>query len=130
MTEKLLFFWFCLTDPVSLVRDHGVKQGLAECGISVHTSNGDLLNEPWEVYDDEGQAFTVFNAYWQKSLNMPAGPEAPLLPPRRLTGPIGEAFWKVLLLLYLNESCAFCVKQVCICCLFIPVFFSDVFVVF
>jgi deoxyribodipyrimidine photolyase len=91
VTEKLLLFWFCFTDPVSLVRDHGVKQGLVECGISVHTSNGDLLNEPWEVYDDEGQAFTVFNAYWQKCLNMPSGPEAPLLPPRRLTGPIGGA---------------------------------------
>ncbi|CAK9228580.1 unnamed protein product [Sphagnum troendelagicum] len=83
-------FFNHLYDPVSLVRDHGVKQGLVECGISVHTSNGDLLNEPWEVYDDEGQAFTVFNAYWQKCLNMPSEPEAPLLPPRRLTGPIGK----------------------------------------
>ncbi len=73
------------------MRDHSVKQGLAEHGISVHTSNGDLLNEPWEVYDDEGQAFTTFNAYWQKCLNMPFEPEAPHLPPRRLTGPIGES---------------------------------------
>ncbi|KAH9557052.1 hypothetical protein CY35_07G065700 [Sphagnum magellanicum] len=83
-------FFNHLYDPVSLVRDHSVKQGLAEQGISVHTFNGDLLHEPWEVYDDNGQAFTVFNAYWQKCLNLPHEPEAPVLPPRRLTGPIGK----------------------------------------
>ncbi len=87
--ERNLCLWF-VADPVSLVRDHSVKQGLAEQGISVRTFNGDLLHEPWQVYDDNGQAFTVFNAYWQKCLNLPYEPEAPVLPPRRLTGPIGK----------------------------------------
>jgi len=78
-----------IADPVSLVRDHRVKQGLAQKGIVVHTFNGDLLYEPWEVYDDEGQAFTLYDAFWQKCMNMPFEPESPLLPPKRLTGPIG-----------------------------------------
>lgn len=73
-------------DPVSLVRDHRVKQGLASLGITVHTFNGDLLYEPWEVYDDNGHAFTTFEAFWRKCLNMPFEPEAPLLSPRRLDG--------------------------------------------
>lgn len=78
-----------VADPVSLVRDHRVKQGLSQRGIVVHTFNGDLLYEPWEVYDEEGQAFTVYEAFWKKCMSMPFEPEAPLLPPRRLTGPIG-----------------------------------------
>ncbi len=77
---------FGSADPVSLVRDHSVKQGLVEHGVSVHSWNGDLLNEPWEVYDHKGQAFTTFDAYWEKCLHMPYEPEAPLLPPRQLRG--------------------------------------------
>ncbi|XP_024380324.1 cryptochrome-1 isoform X3 [Physcomitrium patens] len=83
-------FYNHLYDPVSLVRDHRVKQGLSQRGIVVHTFNGDLLYEPWEVYDEEGQAFTVYEAFWKKCMSMPFEPEAPLLPPRRLTGPIGK----------------------------------------
>jgi cryptochrome 1 len=79
-------FFNHLYDPVSLVRDHSVKQGLVEHGVSVHSWNGDLLNEPWEVYDHKGQAFTTFDAYWEKCLHMPYEPEAPLLPPRQLRG--------------------------------------------
>jgi deoxyribodipyrimidine photolyase len=79
-------FFNHLYDPVSLVRDHSVKQGLVEHGVSVHSWNGDLLNEPWEVYDHKGQAFTTFDAYWEKCLHMPYEPEAPLLPPRQLKG--------------------------------------------
>jgi deoxyribodipyrimidine photolyase len=100
-------FFNHLYDPVSLVRDHSVKQGLAEQGISVHTFNGDLLHEPWQVYDDNGQAFTVFNAYWQKCLNLPYEPEAPVLPPRRLTGPIGKPFGRMS---GLFGSCSPCTK--------------------
>ncbi|BBN02726.1 deoxyribodipyrimidine photo-lyase [Marchantia polymorpha subsp. ruderalis] len=79
-------FYNHLYDPVSLVRDHRVKQGLSIHNIPVHTFNGDLLYEPWEVYDDEGQAFTTFDDFWDKCMNMPFEPEAPLLSPRRLVG--------------------------------------------
>lgn len=73
-----------LYDPVSLVRDHRIKQGLTQRGIHVQSFNGDLLYEPWEVYDRDGNPFTTFESYWQKTLNMPFEPESPLLPPRRL----------------------------------------------
>ncbi|KAL3687848.1 hypothetical protein R1sor_014157 [Riccia sorocarpa] len=79
-------FYNHLYDPVSLVRDHRVKQGLAAQNILVCTFNGDLLYEPWEVYDDDGQAFTTFDDFWEKCMNMPFEPEAPLLSPRRLMG--------------------------------------------
>lgn len=61
-----------LTDPVSLVRDHTIKEKLVELGISVQSYNGDLLYEPWEVYDKSGHAFTTFDPFWQRCLHMQA----------------------------------------------------------
>ncbi|KAE8731543.1 Cryptochrome-1 [Hibiscus syriacus] len=72
-----------LYDPVSLVRDHNIKEKLAEAGISVQSYNGDLLYEPWEIYDEKGQAFTTFDTYWDKCLNVQMQPVS-LLPPWRL----------------------------------------------
>ncbi|KAG9445644.1 hypothetical protein H6P81_011772 [Aristolochia fimbriata] len=78
-----------LYDSPSLVRDHNINQHLVEHGISVSSFNGDLLFEPWEVYDDNGQAFTNFDAYWNKcmSLNMEL---TCLLPPKRLVQSAGS----------------------------------------
>ncbi|XP_039000084.1 cryptochrome-1-like isoform X2 [Hibiscus syriacus] len=72
-----------LYDPLSLVRDYNIKEKLAEAGISVQSYNGDLLYEPWEIYDEKGQAFTTFDAYWDKCLNVQMEPVS-LLPPWRL----------------------------------------------
>ncbi|GKV19050.1 hypothetical protein SLEP1_g29349 [Rubroshorea leprosula] len=72
-----------LYDPISLVRDHSIKEKLAERGISVQSYNGDLLYEPWEIYDEKGHAFTTFDAYWNKCLHMPTEPVLHL-PPWRL----------------------------------------------
>ncbi|XXG44697.1 hypothetical protein AAC387_Pa01g4428 [Persea americana] len=75
-----------LYDPVSLVRDHNIKQQLVENGICVSSFNGDLLYEPWDVYDEKGRAFTNFDAYWDKCMSMTIEP-ACLLPPWRLVPP-------------------------------------------
>jgi len=69
-----------LYDPVSLVRDHNIKQKLVELGVSVQSYNSDLLYEPWEVYDDNGHAFTTFDAYWDKCLEMQLEPVSHLPP--------------------------------------------------
>lgn len=76
-------------DPVSLVRDHDIKQRLGELNISVQSYNGDLLYEPWEIYDDEGHAFTTFDAYWGKCLQMQNEPVLHL-PPLRLVQAAGN----------------------------------------
>ncbi|KAK3041352.1 hypothetical protein RJ639_002333 [Escallonia herrerae] len=72
-----------LYDPVSLVRDHNIKQRLSELEIPVQSYNGELLYEPWEVYDDTGHAFTSFDAFWDKCLHMKREPVSHL-PPWRL----------------------------------------------
>ncbi|PIA45366.1 hypothetical protein AQUCO_01700718v1 [Aquilegia coerulea] len=77
-----------LYDPVSLVRDHNIKQKLVEHGISVQSFNGDVMYEPWEVYNEMGHAFTTFDAYWEKCLLLPVEPVS-VLPPWRLVPPTG-----------------------------------------
>lgn len=78
-----------LYDPVSLVRDHKIKEKLVDLEISVDSYNSDLLYEPWEIYDDKGQAFTTFDSYWNKCLNIPKEPVSHL-PPRRLVPIAGK----------------------------------------
>lgn len=65
------------------MRDHNIKQKLGELGVSIHSYNGELLYEPWEVYDDKGHAFTTFDAFWNKCLRMKSEP-ASNHPPWRL----------------------------------------------
>ncbi|URD90488.1 cryptochrome 2 [Musa troglodytarum] len=72
-----------LYDPVSLARDHKIKSQLENLGISVQSFNGDLLYEPWEIYDESGLAFTTFDAYWSKCMSLPIEPTL-LLPPWKL----------------------------------------------
>lgn len=81
-------FYNHLYDPVSLVRDHKIKNQLVALGITVQSFNGDLLYEPWEVYDESGHAFTSFNAYWTKCMSMPIEPTS-VLPPWKLVPPTG-----------------------------------------
>ncbi|CAK9187814.1 unnamed protein product [Ilex paraguariensis] len=78
-----------LYDPVSLVRDHNIKQKLEDLGISVKNYNGELLYEPWEVYNDKGHAFTTFDAYWDKCLHMQRE-NVSHLPPWRLAPAAGS----------------------------------------
>ncbi|XAR62154.1 Deoxyribodipyrimidine photo-lyase [Bertholletia excelsa] len=84
-TGATQLFFNHLYDPLSLVRDHRAKEILTAKGIAVRSFNADLLYEPWEVNDDKGQPFTTFAAFWERCLSMPYDPEAPLLPPKRIT---------------------------------------------
>ncbi|KAL7262610.1 hypothetical protein ACSBR1_000885 [Camellia fascicularis] len=84
-TGATQLFFNHLYDPLSLVRDQRAKEVLTAQGIAVRSFNADLLYEPWEVHDDQGHPFTIFEAFWERCLSMPYDPEAPLLPPKRIT---------------------------------------------
>lgn len=77
-----------LYDPVSLIRDHAVKSQLVDQGIVVQSFNGDLLYEPWEVYDERGNAFTTFEEFWIRCLSLPTESSS-FLPPWKLVPPSG-----------------------------------------
>ncbi|XP_076897908.1 cryptochrome-1-like [Bidens hawaiensis] len=77
-------FFNHLYDPLSLVRDHRIKEVLTNNGIEVRSFNADLLYEPWEVLDDEGRPFNTFTEFWDRCLSMPYDPESPQLPPKKI----------------------------------------------
>lgn len=83
-TGATQLFFNHLYDPLSLVRDHRAKEALTAQGIAVRSFNADLLYEPWDVNDAQGQPFVTFAAFWEKCLSMPFDPDAPLLPPKRI----------------------------------------------
>nr|QCQ83079.1 cryptochrome 1-like protein [Ambrosia artemisiifolia]QCQ83080.1 COP1-like protein [Ambrosia artemisiifolia] len=83
-TGATQLFFNHLYDPISLVRDHRAKEILTENGIVVQSFNADLLYEPWEVLDDEGQPFMTFSSFWDRCLKMPYDPQPPQLPPKRI----------------------------------------------
>ncbi|XP_027363445.1 cryptochrome-1-like isoform X2 [Abrus precatorius] len=72
-----------LYDSVSLVRDHNIKEKLVELGISVQSYNGDLLYEPWEIYNERGHTFTTFAPFWKRCLHMQMNVVS-LIPPWQL----------------------------------------------
>ncbi|KAJ4752870.1 Cryptochrome-1 [Rhynchospora pubera] len=83
-TRATNVFFNHLYDPLSLVRDHRLKELLTARGINVSSFNADLLYEPWEVNDENGQPFSTFAPFWNKCLSMPYDPAAPLLPPKSI----------------------------------------------
>ncbi|KAJ9560389.1 hypothetical protein OSB04_005549 [Centaurea solstitialis] len=84
-TGATQLFFNHLYDPLSLVRDHRMKEVLTSNGIAVRSFNADLLYEPWEVLDDEGRPFNTFTEFWDRCLSMPYDPESPQLPPKKIT---------------------------------------------
>lgn len=67
--------------------DDKIKNELSALGISVQSFNGDLLYEPWDVYDENGQAFTTFNEYWEKCMTLPTEISQYLAPTRMVAAP-------------------------------------------
>jgi len=50
-------FFNHLYDPISLVRDKGIRMLLQSMNIHVESFGADLMYEPWEVLDEKGQPF-------------------------------------------------------------------------
>lgn len=61
-----------------------MKELLTAQGVTVRSFNADLLYEPWEVNDENGQPFTTFVPFWNRCLSMHYDPATPLLPPKRI----------------------------------------------
>eukprot|EP00891_Asterochloris_glomerata_P002034 jgi/Astpho2/2034/Aster-00531 len=74
-------FFNHLYDPISLVRDNEVKAAMAGMGVLCQSFNADVLYEPWEVLDKDGQPLTSFEDFWNKAMNMTYQPPIPLLVP-------------------------------------------------
>ncbi|QDZ25668.1 cryptochrome/DNA photolyase [Chloropicon primus] len=68
-----------LYDPISLVRDKGIRTLLQGLNVHVESFGADLMYEPWEIYDEKGQVFNTFDKFWEHIVNkMPYEPFMPL----------------------------------------------------
>lgn len=82
-TQAEAVYFNHLYDPVSLVRDNVLKRELLARGIQCHTFNADLLYEPWEVRDAEGEPYTIFSDFLNHLLQESTPPARPISKPTK-----------------------------------------------
>lgn len=58
-------YWNRLYDPALVARDKQIKQTLREHGADVHSCNGALWLEPWQIATKQGDPYRVFTPYWR-----------------------------------------------------------------
>ncbi|WP_341953715.1 deoxyribodipyrimidine photo-lyase [Salinibacterium sp. TMP30] len=66
--------------------DAGLKSSLREQGLTVESHQGNLLNEPWQIRNGQGEPYRVFTPYWRAAQERPV---RELLPPPES----GELSW-------------------------------------
>ncbi|MDE1963644.1 MAG: deoxyribodipyrimidine photo-lyase [Xanthomonadaceae bacterium] len=78
-------YWNRLYEPAAIDRDTRIKQALREQGVSVHSFNGALWREPWQVATRTGDPYRVFTPFW-RNLRDTIGEPRPLPVPQPLRG--------------------------------------------
>jgi len=61
-------YWNRCYEPAAIARDKSIKEMLQVQGVNVTSSNGSLLNEPWEIKNKSGDYFKVFTPFWKHCL--------------------------------------------------------------
>lgn len=51
--------------------DAGLKTSLREQGVTVVSHQGNLLNEPWQIRNGQGEPYRVFTPYWRSAQDRP-----------------------------------------------------------
>ena len=74
--------WNRCYEPWRMERDQVIKTTLQENGIDVHSYNGSLLWEPWEVKKTDGTHYKVFTPFYKKGCLNAAPPRSPLNVPK------------------------------------------------
>ena len=69
--------WNRCYEPHAIARDGALKAALKDQGVEVQSSNGALLNEPWEVTTGGGGPYKVYTPFWRACLKLPLLPPAP-----------------------------------------------------
>ncbi len=71
-------FWNRCYEPWRINRDTQLKQQLAQLGITVHSYNGSLLWEPWEICKTDGEPYKVFTPFYRNGCLKAKPPRYPL----------------------------------------------------
>lgn len=64
-TKAQAVYWNRCYEAHHMERDRKIKKNLSERGLSVHSFNGSLLKEPWEIQNLSKQPFKVFTPFWK-----------------------------------------------------------------
>lgn len=67
--------------------DAQLKSQLRASGIDAHSTQANLLNEPWTITTGSGTPFRVFTPYWRACLARPT-PRGPYPAPARIKAPV------------------------------------------
>lgn len=78
-------YWNRCYEPWRIKRDTCIKQNLKTRGIEVHTCNGSLLWEPWDITKNDGTPYKVFTPFYRKGCLRAQDPPAPLSKPQTMT---------------------------------------------
>ena len=76
--------WNRCYEPWRIARDKKIKAMLGEEGIGVHSHNGSLLWEPWDVLKKDGSPYKVFTPFYRRGCLQKPAPRRPELAPSSL----------------------------------------------
>jgi deoxyribodipyrimidine photo-lyase len=76
--------WNRCYEPWQILRDKQIKQALKDAGVEVHSFNGHLLWEPWQVLKKDATPYKVFTPYYRKGCLQKAPPRMPVAKPENL----------------------------------------------
>ncbi len=71
-------YWNRCYEPWRIERDQQIKSLLKEQGIDVHSDNGSLLWEPWQVLKKDGTPYKVFTPFYRRGCLNAMVPRPPL----------------------------------------------------
>lgn len=74
-------YWNRCYEPWRIARDKALKESLVEAGVAVHSMNGSLLWEPWNITKDDGTPYKVFTPYYRRGCLNAEPPREPLAAP-------------------------------------------------
>lgn len=92
-------YWNRCYEPATIARDTLIKQFFQAEGITVVSTNGSLLHEPWQITNTSGHFFKVFTPYWRaclKQMNLPAPYTLSCIPNALTATSEPLASWKLL----------------------------------
>jgi len=61
-------YWNRRYAPEYIKHDSILKSRLISCGLKVTSFNSHLLNEPWEIINQQGNTYKVFTPYWRQCI--------------------------------------------------------------
>ncbi|OQK16255.1 deoxyribodipyrimidine photolyase [Methyloprofundus sedimenti] len=82
--------WNRCYEPWRIQRDSHIKHSLSAQGIAVHSFNGSLLWEPWDVLKPDGTPYRMFTPFYRKGCLNTRFPRTPLAQPETIDFVVNE----------------------------------------